>query len=930
MLKTITTLALVMTTLMALAQTQQPFSIRGKITDKENVPVEAATVLLINANDSTSLRATTTDKAGGFELKATTEGRYVLKISFIGFKTLVKRIEISDKRHSYDLGTMTMKHDSNVIGEATVTAEAPPIVVKGDTISYSAAAIRLHEGAMLEDLIKKIPGAEIDANGNITINGKAISNIMIDGKEFFVNDPDIALKNLPADAIKEVKTYDRKSEMTRTTGIEDGEENNVLDVRIKEGMKKGWFGNLLAGGGSKNKYETNAMVNRFKGDMHFSVIGSANNTNGMGSNDIDNADISAEGKNGVGETKSQSIGANFSLNKEKIEIHADLSYNRRDQFTERKESKETFLVRGSTFDRKINENNSIANNLRGAFRLKWNIDSLTTLQINQNVNYGKSNNDRYIDSHTLDYMLDTINAGLSSTDAESRNYSLNGNIMLNRRLGKAGRNLTLRARYGISDSNGDELSISDIFFYDNDSLSNITRLTDNGSRTTSYNVSLNYSEPLWEKAYLSVGYEFSKSSSSSLRLPVYDNSPASIAEAFENETYNFKTEHTVKVALQSSRKKLFYNIGLDFVPLESRTKVDRGANKGLDKEQSTLNFQPRANIVIRMDETRQLHLSYRGRSATPSILDLQEIKDISDPMNLVFGNPNLKNSFSNMMSISYSNYNPYKGSSIMFIASANNTVNGITQRTTFDPKTGVRTTRSENINGNWNANMNFVYSTPLKNKKFNVGTYISCSYSHRVGYSSMTDDAAEQAVSKTNNAMLGNRLFATYRCDAFDVRLQTVFDTNLTRNNLNAQNDRNIFNYGLNADLNINLPWDMYFSTSASYIGRRGYSSGYDDDYVLWNAQLSKNFLKEKQATVRIKVYDILQNQSNTFRTMGYDYTLDTETNVIGSYVMVQFIYRFNTMGGGKRDASAQPGKHKGERRGREMMRGMAPMPMPI
>ena len=911
----------------ARGQTARTYTVTGHVADEGGGAVEGATVMLLNAADSTSVTSSMTDEAGRYTLRAVSGHDYLVKIAFVGYETMISPLGNPKGKDLMDLGTSVIRLDSHLIDEAVVVAEAPPVMMRGDTVTYSAAAIRLHDGAMLEDLLKKIPGAEISADGKITVNGKEISKIMIDGKEFFVNDPDMALKNLPADVVKDVKTYDRKSDMARTTGIDDGEEQNVLDVTIKDGMKKGWFGNAMAGAGTEEKYEASAMVNRFRGDMQFTLLGSANNTNGRGGRNADDADIGTSGMTGYGETRSQSLGANFSIDKTKVDFHADVSYGRRDHGIERNELKETFLVHGSTLDSRHSTTDNLSNRLNGSLSLTWDIDSMTSLRINQNFDYGMSDNGSYSMSHTLDFMSDTINAGVSSTGNDGHNYSLRGNLMLNRRLGKDGRNVTLRASYDISDGGSDELSLSHLYFYAADSLSDIRRLTANSSRDTRYQVSLTYSEPLWKDAYLRLGYSYSKSLSSSLRDPVYDNSPAVVAGAFENETYNYKSEHSIEASLQSTWRKLYYNIGLDFLPLATRTKVDRGINSGLDKEQATLAFQPRANIVIRFDKTRQLRLYYSGRSSTPSILDLQEVKDISDPMNLKLGNPNLKNSFRNMASISFTGFDPGRGSSLFFMLSANNVINGITQRTTFDGRTGVRTTRSENINGNWGANTSLAFISPLKNKKFTLSATVACHYSHRVGYSSMSGDDGASAVSISNNAVIDNSFSASYRCDRFDATLGAVFETNLSRNNLNSRNDRSTYGYGLNANVNITLPWELYFSTSASYVGRRGYSAGYDDDYVLWNVQLSKSFLKGNRATVRIKAYDILHSQNNTFRTMGYDYTLDTETNVVGSYLMVQFVYRFNTMGAGRKSDRSPSGDWR-RRPMRGVMRAM-PMGMP-
>ena len=276
-------------------QTARTYTVTGHVADEGGGAVEGATVMLLNAADSTSVTSSMTDEAGRYTLRAVSGHDYLVKIAFVGYETMISPLGNPKGKDLMDLGTSVIRLDSHLIDEAVVVAEAPPVMMRGDTVTYSAAVIRLHDGAMLEDLLKKIPGAEISADGKITVNGKEISKIMIDGKEFFVNDPDMALKNLPADVVKDVKTYDRKSDMARTTGIDDGEEQNVLDVTIKDGMKKGWFGNAMAGAGTEEKYEASAMVNRFRGDMQFTLLGSANNTNGRGGRNADDADIGIAG-----------------------------------------------------------------------------------------------------------------------------------------------------------------------------------------------------------------------------------------------------------------------------------------------------------------------------------------------------------------------------------------------------------------------------------------------------------------------------------------------------------------------------------------------------------------------------------------------------------------------------------------------------------
>lgn len=880
--------------------------IKGKVYDNEGNPVEAANITILNRNDSTFITGTSSDKSGSFRIETDTRKNLLIKISYIGLKTIWKEIKsIKDNTFSQDFH---LAADSKLLKETIITAEAPPVVITGDTISYSAAAIPLHDGAVLEDLIKRIPGAELTSEGKITLNGKEISKIMIDGKEFFTNNPEIALKNLPADAVKDVKTYDRKSDMARTTGIDDGEEVNVLDVTIKEDMKKGWFGNILAGVGYKDKYEGGTMINRFRGDMQISVIGAANNTNGQGYNDIADADVGVGGRGAFGESTTQSAGINFSIDKKTLEFHADVSYMHDNQNIYRKDSRETFLTQGSSFEFKENNRNSSSHDLRGDIRLRWRPDSLTDIHFNHHSGYSKSSSLSDQTSSTLDSLMLPVNNALSHISNGSERYSSDGNIMFNRRLRKKGRNITIHLGYNISDSKADEAILSDTHFHTNDSLAIINRITRNINDNISYRLNVAYSEPLWKDAFFRMSYKYNSSKSNAERNPVFSNETGPALEAIDNMTFNYNNRHTVEATIQGKIKIANFNIAMGIVPIKTHTRIDRGINAGLDRSQTSLNYQPAANIVFRLDKRRQLRISYRGMSSAPSIMDLQEIIDISDPMNLQYGNPNLKNTFRQSVILGYTGYNAEKGSNIMLHIMASNTINGITQKTVYDAKTGVRSTRMENINGNWNSYAALSYSSPFRNRKFNAGTNIYTNYSHRVGFSSMSLDINDTRISISDNIMIGNTIYASYRNDRFDCYVSANFDSNILHNNLENGNSSNTYNLGLSGNTNINLPWDMFFSTDISYVSRYGYSEGYNRNVVLWNAQISKNFLKNRQATIRLKVYDILQSQDNTFRTMAFDYTQDTETNMVGSYFIVHFIYRINSMG--------KPPKHGPGKRG--------------
>ena len=263
---------------------QSTFEVSGTVVDKTTGDaVIAATVQLMMQPDSAYAAGTTTGTQGEFSLKNVKKGTYVLKISYIGYVTKCVNVDLNtQKKKKVELGYITMAADAIQLKEVEVTAHAAKVTVSGDSLVYHAAAYRVPEGSTLETLVKQLPGAKVDKDGNITINGKTVSKILVDGKEFFLNDKEVAMKNIPTEMIDKLKTYDRKSDLSRVTGIDDGEEETVLDLIVKKGMKNGWYGNVNLGAGTQHRYAERFNVNHFKDDFQATLLGSANNVSDMG------------------------------------------------------------------------------------------------------------------------------------------------------------------------------------------------------------------------------------------------------------------------------------------------------------------------------------------------------------------------------------------------------------------------------------------------------------------------------------------------------------------------------------------------------------------------------------------------------------------------------------------------------------------------
>lgn len=891
-----------------MAQTKS-ITVTGLLTDADTKePVEMAAVQLLSLPDSTQAAGVTSQKNGKFTLQKVRPGNYLLKVSFLGYQTVIKPLRLTQNKTWVNVGSIALESDAVLLSEAVIVAEAPPVTIKADTTEYSAAAYRVAEGAMLEELVKKIPGAEVDDEGNITFNGKEIKKILVDGKEFFSDDPKVAMKNLPAEMIEKVKAYDKQSDMARITGIDDGEEEAVLDLSVKPEMKKGWLGNVIAGYGSENRYEAGAMISTFKDNSSISIIASANNTNSQGFSEFGDAGEGLEtGRKGAGSgvTTARALGVNFNKESDKLKVRGNVQYGYSNNDARSKESTETFLGESSSFGTTNNMSNRIRHDVRADVFLEWRPDTMTTFIFRPRANYSHTDLVSESDASTENSLRELINRNSSSATSVSQNVSFNGNLMFFRKLNNKGRNIYVGARFGYSDSETDGYSYSDTYFQELDSLSEISRFTDKNSDSRNWSIGASYTEPVFNKHFLQFRYEFSHRRQLAQSL-VYDS--INVYPDYLNLGYddrlstrveNFYDTHTAEMSLRGVYPKLMYSVGVGLTPQSSLSETSIGINADRNlPEQNVLNWAPSVFFRYAFSKQHMLMFRYRGRSSTPNIEDLQEVIDITDPMNMQYGNPNLKPSFRNNFMLFYNKFDPQSMRSYSLNLFYTNVLNSVANRMTYDPLTGARTYRKENVNGNWNVNGYFSFNTPFKNKKFTLSANSTVRFNDAVSYTTVGDISEEQELSTTHNLVLGQNVMANYRCSVFDVSLNGSVNYNWVRNSKQANSNRQTFDYYAGGSTNITLPWQVYLSTDVNCRFKTGYAEGFNNTEIIWNAQVSKSFLKNNAATIRFKIYDILKQQSNLSRTVTETMMSDTEYNTLGSYFMVHFVYRFNTLGG--------------------------------
>ena len=922
--------------------------VQGRLLDVESgEPLVGANVALLKP-DSTLLTGIQSAEDGTFNIQKVHTGSMILKVTYVGYKTFTRNITISKKSEVYQAGSIVMSPDKIMLAGAVVEGQVPEVEVKDDTVQFNAAAFRVPEGSMLEELIKKFPGAEVGSDGSIKINGKTISRIMVDGKEFFGNDRNMAMKNLPTEIVDKVKMYDRKSDLTRITGIDDGEEETVLDLSIKKGMKKGWFGNVDVAAGTEERHSEKLNVNRFTDKRQMSLIGSYNNVNDNG----------FSGRGGGGETKSGMGGFNFALDLNKFEVGGNVRFNSRDSYTRTKSASQNFISTNSSFSNSLNKNKNKNNNVNGNFQLEWKPDTLTTIHFRPNVSYsdtdshGDGQSATFNDSPYLDGIKDPlgqmqdipdsvkVNHNMSYYASESNTLNLNGSLIFNRRLSPMRRNLSIRLSGGYSTTKNNSHNISNVTYFQRNDSTDLTyryRKTPNWSKN--YSAGFTYSEPIAKATWLQLNYSFNynkrHSDGKTYDLGKIDNMLDSLerfgtlflpynyrdylSDNLSRYTDNEIQNQNIELSLRVVREKYNLNVGVQMQPEHQKVvydyqNVDTTATRNFFRISPTLNFR------YRFSKQHNLRVTYRGNTQQPEITSLFNMTDNSNPLNIRLGNPDLKPSFSNNINVDYNNYIAYYQRSINARLSFQTTSNNISNRTEYNPETGGQITKPMNINGRWNMRGNFGFTTPIVLNLLNINTNSSVNYSNSPAYIYQNQQSMKNNV---KNLGLGESLRLTLKQEIFDIDIHGSINYTHTRSELISANNRDTYDFSYGLSTNWNFFSGFQFSTNINMNSRRGYSSAeMNTNELIWNAQVSYRFLKRKQATISLQAYDILNKRSNISRSISETRRSDTETNAIYSYAMLHFIYRVNVFGNRQSRADLRGSRDYDDNGGAEMGRG--------
>ena len=957
-------LVMVIATLTVISASAQPdpesrrLSIIGQLFDAElKEPMIQATIQLFQASDSTFAGGTVSNEKGNFYVEAPRAGTYKLRISSVGYQTLERELTLR-RNEQLDLGDLLMETESTMLKETVITGRAAQVIVRKDTIMYNPEAFRTPEGSAIEELIKRIPGAEVDEDGNITINGKEVKKILLDGKEFMLGDVETALKNIPVSIIQNLKFYDQQSDQSRITGIEDGEKETVLDFSIKKGMNRGYMTNLDLAAGTKHRYASRVMGSSFTDKTRIVLLGNFNNK-----------EENAGWWNRRGLNARKMLGTNLNYDdNNKLKVDFSLRRNHRDGDNQTETAVQNFYSETSrTFSNSNTSNFTRSNNWRGNLRLEWKPDTLTNILLRANGTYGTDDATTTSISATFDedpynYAVDPL-AEISSLNPALLDHTINHNqtanltyglnknawamLQLYRRLNPKGRNIVVRFEGSLGDTQNENVSNNEVHLFrvknqaGLDSTYYTARYNTTPGDNSGYVASATYSEPLWKGAHLQFNYELRYSQNKSNRQTYDFSKDQSLPDIFHGIEPEYRDwdpwlytvrdsldnfldrslsrfseyknyTHNLRLTLRHREEKYDYNIGFLVQPQRSDFVQDyRGIY--VDTVRIVTNLTPTVNFHYKFSDQSNLWIRYRGDTRQPEMTQLLDIRDDSNPLYITMGNPGLKPQFTNSLNVYYNNYIVRYKRSIVLYGNYRHIRNSISDFVVYDPATGGRTSRPENINGNWNVNAGLTFNTALDSTAhWNIGSDTRLRYNNFVSY--VAQDKADAAKNTTRSYNLNQRLSFGYRNDWLEITLDGNVTYQHSRNELQPTADLDTWLLHYGGQFLVRLPYDFEISMNLHERSRRGYNDAtMNTNELLWNGQISKPFLKNKSLIVALNFYDLLGQQSNYERWVNASGRTDTRYNSVNSYAMLHVRYRLNIFGG-KIDTEGRYDKKWGSR----------------
>lgn len=923
------------------ASSQSNGTIKGKLLDtlfKQNL--SEATVAVLLSKDSTPVSFAVADSKGAFQVKDLDTGLYRLLITFQGYRPFSKNFTISKDVKNIDFGTIYMEKQGVMLDEVVV--ERPPITVKKDTVEFSAGSFRTKPNSTAEDLLKKLPGVQVDKDGNVKAQGEDIQKVYVDGKEFFGSDPKLATKNITADMIESVQVFDDMSDQARFTKIDDGSRAKTINIKLKKDKRKGYFGRAQAGVGTEGRYESSLSFNRFNGDRRISVLAASNNLNkqgfsvsdivtsmgGFGARGAGGGGFSmlggggggmrmpggltggfSTGAAGNGISRTLSSGINYSDKwGKKIDVTGSYFFSSSDTRTDRSSLRQSFFDDDSvTFQDQQTISRNKNQNHRFNLRMEYAIDSMNSILYTPTVTlqHSESESRDTISTRATKPGLDFLALkGTTRNQNERDGLSLNNNLLFRHKFRKPGRTLTLGLNNSINNSDGEGINFAPYTFYNPDnSVSGISSQdlkTIQNTRAVNNVVSTSYTEPIGKNKILELNYAHTNNQSTSDRRAFDYNNATGVHDIVNNlQTNYFENDYIshrfgTNFRVQTTKYNFQFGVGVQQAELAnlSRRKKFTGEDTVTNISQDFTNFFPMANFNYNFSRTKSLRINYRGRTNQPSVTQLQDVPDVSDPLFIRQGNPGLKQEFNNNIGINYNSFNiatfKYISANIRFDQTSNKIVNSIDTIAR-----GKQLIRPVNMNGAYAVSSFLTLGLPLRGKlkgsNFNFNN--SVSYNRDVNLLNGEKNVVNNLVITQT---VGINLDIKKK---LNVGLNSSVSYNRAKYSVQENLNTKFFSQTYSADLAYTTKKNFTISTDFDYYVNTGRAEGFNQTLPLWNAYIAQQIFKKKNGEIRFSVNDILNQNESINRSVGDNYILDTRTLVLQRYFLLSFIFNLNRAG---------------------------------
>ncbi len=942
-MKRILTLALLFISIYTYSQ----HKLAGRVVDKDTgVQIEMATVRLFSYSkgDSTLVHGLQTDMNGGFSISNVRDGSYKLIVSSVGYYEYVQPVTMSGK--DITLRSISMKEYVQHLAEVSVQGHAAEMTVKGDTIEYNTAAYKVNENAMVEDLLKKMNGVQVDQQGNVTVNGETITAVRIDGKKFFGNDVQSATKNIPADMIEKIQVIDEKSETAKLTGFEDDDTEHIINLTLKADRKKGVFGKYTGSAGADMvtenegwmnygdreygataserakhffsddfRYNANIFTNLLLGESQTTILGSANNTNEVRMQ-RGRGNFGKDANAGITRSENLGVNTNVDLNdkitkkdsKTELLVGGDAALSHSHNITQSETKKESYTEDYTYLNNDTTKQLSDIYDVNVRLEMQYQIDSINKIILQPTFSY-TGQRQSGVEDYSNYQGENLLSDGYQSTLDSTREISTKLRLTYNHKFSRAGRSLTFTGNVGYVDNRG----YTETYAFDRlSSAALVDQFTRSNNGNASYSIRASYVEPIYKTNHLlEIATGFSGSNRNSRKDQysadysldgdkryAYDST---YSNQLRNDMYTEQLELNYRWLTQRSD----LTVGTRVLASQTHSMTYYGGVLSRDTLINTWNVSPNVNFRYKFGKKEFARIRYRGRLSQPTITQMEPVRNNSDAMNETVGNLSLRPAFRHNFMAMYSRFNQEKFSSIMTGVRGTLTQNALVGNTIYD-QTGKRYEQTVNADViPWNISADFMYNTPFAKKLFQFNTRTMISYNQRVAYVLQQQDATAIAqmienntlpkgnASYTGNLQVSEDLSVRFTHDIVDIGLRANGTYSRTNNSTTTNSVSNVFDWGVTGDIEFHLPKSWNISADCGYTARYGYQLDNVNEIIL-NAALEKSW---RNATLSLEVYDILHQKKNIVQVVSDNSVQYAKYNTLPTYFMLTFTYKLNKMG---------------------------------